>query len=131
MPVQAIQAVQQGKKGGGGLGKLLGTIGGAIAGVATGGLALPAIAAGAGLGSMAGEAAGGLINKATPETQQQGAPAETENAMSRKLRSGDQMAQIAQLKDSAMATAELPPDQRAQYLDPIMQAAAKLSKGQV
>jgi hypothetical protein len=47
--------------------------------------------------------------------------------MLRKLQSGESQAKIAQLRDAAMATAELPAPEREQYLNPIMAAAAQLS----
>lgn len=61
MTVQ-IQGTQIHKKGGGGIGKLLGTLGGAALGVATGGVALAPILAGSSIGGNLGGMAGSGTN---------------------------------------------------------------------
>lgn len=131
MAVQANQPVkvQQAKKGGGGLGGMLGLIGGVAATVATGGAAAPALLAGAATGSQLGGMVGNALAPGQAGSVTQQAPAEGggDNPMLRRLQSGENQAKIAQLREAAMATAELPPPEREQYLNPIMTAAAQLS----
>jgi hypothetical protein len=122
MFVDANQPVQR-KRGGGGLGKLLGTIVGGIGGFFVGGPA--GAVAGAGLGGGLGETAGNLVKK--PEEKQNPSVQKLGDPMQRRQEMADNQQKIAQLQDAAMATTELPPDQRGQYLDPIMKAASLLS----
>lgn len=131
MSVQANQPVKKEKKGGGGLGGLLGAAAGLGATVLTGGAAAPvtmgAMLGGAATGAQVGGMIGGALAPGQAASQGQGVESGGDNPMLRRLQSGEQQAKIAQLREAAMATAELPPEQRAEYLNPIMTAAAQLS----
>jgi hypothetical protein len=126
MAVQANQPIKPGKSGGGGLGGFLGAIGGAAIGGAVAG---PAGAVkGASFGKDMGSTVGGAVAPGQEASQAQGAPGTVnDNPMKRRLEAGETQAKMTQLRDSAMATADLPPEQREQYLNPIMTAAAQLS----
>lgn len=127
--VQPTQPITPGKKGGAGLGALLGLGAGLAATVLTGGLAgpvtMPMVTGALGAmtgGSAVGGAIGGQVSKSKAATQAQNIEP-TEGSMTRKLKSGDAIAQLNQLKDSAMAASQLAPEQRAQYLEPMLSAA--------
>jgi hypothetical protein len=124
MTIQAIQPGKPPKKGGGGIGALIGGAIGGIGGFFAGG---PGGAlAGAKLGYDVGGGIGNKMNKPEGPSQSVVAP-EVGNPMERKQQLLEQNQKINTLRDAAMATADLPPDQRQQYLDPIMKAAALLS----
>ena len=133
MSVQANMPVKTtaGKKGGGGLGGLIGGTIGGVVGAIYGGPA--GAAAGWGAGSSAGGMVGGLVKPAKAGTQTQGQAVQTGSEdsagpMTRRLKSGETQQQLTQLKDAAMAATSLPPPERAQYLEPIMEAAGVLSQ---
>ena len=124
MPITIPQ--KKSSSGGGGIGSVLGAIGGCIASIATGGAALPLMAAGASLGGTAGgmiappkggaSSGGGALSSAL------GAAGDTSSAISRAIenRSSDP---VQAIKDGIMATAYMPPGQaRAAALAPQMRA---------
>lgn len=131
MTVQPTQVVQQGKKSGSKIGGLLGLIGGIGATIATGGLAgpltLPAAASALGMvsgGASLGQTVGGLAKPGQEAQSAAGVAVDPDGgAMTRRLKSGEAQAHLAQLRDSAMATQQLPPEERGQYLEPIFKAA--------
>lgn len=148
MGVQAMMAPKEQSSGLGGLGKLLGLAGGALATLATGGAAAPllgvgingaaaasalpslgTIAGGALTGSSIGGTLGGIVDpgKSGSSGQKQQV---TDDPGLRRLQSGEFQGQMKALQDGAMAATQLPPDQQAQHLDPIMKAANILSQNQ-
>jgi len=134
--VQPTQPIQPGKKGGGGLGGLLGLLGGIGATVATGGLAGPvtfpmvagALGAATG-GASVGQLVGGAVAPGKEAKQAQGGGYGQET-MTNRLKSGEASAKMDQLKQSALAVTQLPQDQQAQYLEPLVSAADILKKQQ-
>jgi hypothetical protein len=128
---QVVQPVKQGSSGWGKAGSLLGLLGAGTAAALTGGTTLLAGLGAAGTGASVGGLLGGL-KKGSQPTQSGGLqPAGMDSAMQRKQQAMDTQNKLTQLRESAVATAELPPEQRQQYLDPIMKAAGYLKQQQV
>jgi hypothetical protein len=139
MAVQANIRQEPAKKGSGGLfgglGALVGLGAGLLAAPATGGMSLGAAAkavggsalAGMAAGSGAGSTIGNLIDPAKAGRETQSAST-GESPMVRRLQSGENKMKLQQLKESAMAAATLPPEQRDQYMKPMMQAAQMIKR---
>ena len=130
MAINVQQPQQPAKRGFGGLGKLLGIAGAGAAAIATGGLSIPATIGLLGTGASVGGAIGDAIKPGQAGGPGQGVQSSEDSAITRRVKSGESQAQMEQLKQSALATAELPPEQRRQYLEPIMNAAAILKQQQ-
>lgn len=121
------------KKGGGGLGKMLGLGAGAliggIAAIASGGTAAPAIGAiakgalggaatGAGVGGMVGEA----VKPGMAPGQPKGPEIDNNKAMQRREQLLTSQQNMKALRDAAVSLPEVDPETRAQAAQPILQA---------
>ena len=128
VPVQDDAVTRRAKKGGGGIGQIAGTVGGAILGgaaiAATGGAAAPAVA----MGAMGGAAAGGGLGGMVGEMIDPSRAAST--AMSRRGGAGPQMLQTnasETLKQSIMALHSQPDHIKSEYTEPLVTAYLKSS----
>lgn len=137
MTIQAVQPVKKtdAKKSGGSLGGLIGTGLGAAVGFVGSGFNPAGAMAGASVGGSFGSMIGNSIKpgKQGSVTQNESVAQDQEaGPITRRLKQNDVNAQMEQLKDAALAATTLPPPERKQYLDPIMEAAGVLSqKGRV
>jgi hypothetical protein len=125
--IQINQPVQEGKKSGSRLGGILGLLGAAGAAVATGGMSIPATVGLLAGGASLGQSVGGLAKPGSASSQSSGIQTD-DGAMTRRLKSGEHQQKMEQLKQSAVATAQLPEAERAKYLEPIMSAADILKR---
>lgn len=125
MPLQATRIGQAGSKGGQGLGSLLGTLGGGAIGFFVGG---PAGALkGASMGSQIGGTAGKMVAPekqaiAASQTQQE------ENAMTRRIKSGEQRANLSAISEAAKNLQALPVEERGAAGETLMQAQQLLKQ---
>lgn len=135
--VDVRQPIQQGKKGGGGLGGalggLLGLVGTGAATALTGGAAAPTLAAalkGTAAGIGIGSQIGGGLNQARKATEGVTVQPGVDDSITRRVKSGEAQKNMAALRESAQAALQLPEQDQQQYLQPIMSAAQILKQQQ-
>lgn len=123
MAIQLSMPAIPGKKSGAGIGSLIGTGLGVIAAPFTGGASI-------GIGNQIGGAIGNAVSPGEAGTQaEQLGQAQQKDAVSRRLEAAEKQGHLSQLRESAMALAELPTEQRHEYGPPILDAYAKLRMG--
>lgn len=136
-PIQVTPRVEQGssgKKGGGGLGQVLGAVGGAAlaggaaaAAPATGGATLPIAAAALG-GAGGGAGLGQLVGEQISPTKQGSGAMERRLATTMPMMDNSGAAQ-AKIRDSLVALQSQPPQVQQQYAQPLVNAYLKAGAG--